>query len=96
MEGSKEGYSSGANRVEGEAGVPRRKRDHYTFEERCRAVEAYLGSGLTLAAFERSYGVSQVTLRRWMRRHAAGGGRRWRTSRTGRADRGASRRSRRR
>lgn len=46
---------------------------HSTPEERRAAVEAFERSGLTQAAFARQWGVSHVTLGKWLQRHAAGG-----------------------
>ena len=50
-----------------------RYRGHYTPDERRATVEAYQKAGLTLDAFARTWGVSKVSLERWVKRHATHG-----------------------
>jgi len=50
-----------------------RYRGHYTPEERRATVEAYHKAGLTLEAFARTWGVSKVSLERWLKRYATHG-----------------------
>lgn len=75
--GRKKQVEPGSSKV-GKAGVPPagvglEPKRHSTPEERRAAVEAFERSGLTQAAFARQWGVSHVTLGKWLQRHAAGG-----------------------
>ncbi len=71
--GAREGVSGRA------AGLKARDEDsrghkRYTPEERREAVERFHASGMTQAAFSRTWGVSKITLGQWVRKHAAEGG----------------------
>lgn len=75
--GRKKQVEQGSGQV-GKAGVPPagvglEPKRHSTPEERRAAVEAFERSGLTQTAFARQWGVSHVTLGKWLQRHAAGG-----------------------
>ena len=59
------------------------RRGHYSAEERLAAVEAYRRSGRTQADFARLWGVSVMTLSKWLQRHAEGGGQALVTQRRG-------------
>jgi transposase InsO family protein len=61
--------SGSAGATSGRAPAGRR----HTPEERRAAVEAFHKSGLTQQAFARGWGVSQVTIGAWVRKHAAQG-----------------------
>ena len=49
------------------------KRRSFTPEEKRAAVESYQKSGMTLADFSETWGVSKATLNNWLRKHQAEG-----------------------
>jgi transposase len=66
--------AAGVTQAGREPGAPELKaKRHSTPEERRAAVEAFERSGLSQKAFARQWGVSHMTLHKWIHRHRAAG-----------------------